>query len=248
MKVRWSFARMLRCIPVLAFAALALPASVQAAPSPTLLPAGPFSTEGNQIVDQQGPERAARLCRLERGQRAYPAENTDPPDGLARLQLHPVFLGKRHSAEENLKQIDFIAEGGGGCRSSPDPRQPHQRAGTWRPGQLGGQQRNGLWYNLGGASDGTDGGGNRGTTTDAKFMRDWEAVARHFAGNHTVIGYDLRNEPLEWPGMSVWGGGSDRDIRSMYVRAGNAILAVDADKLIIVEPPERRLPRRSDTR
>ena len=101
----------------------------------------------------------------------------------------------------------------------------------------GAQQRNGLWYDRGGASNGTDGGGNRGTTTDAKFIKDWEVVARHFAGNPTIIGYDLRNEPLDLPGMSVWGGGSDRDIRSMYLRAGNAILAVDPNKLIIVEPP-----------
>lgn len=52
-----------------------------------------------------------------------------------------------------------------------------------------------------------------------------------------MIGYDIRNEPLSYPHMSVWGGGSDRDIRAMYVRVGNAIQAIDPTKLIIVEPP-----------
>jgi endoglucanase/chitinase len=37
--------------------------------------------------------------------------------------------------------------------------------------------------------------------------------------------------------MSEWGGGSDRDIRAMYIRVGNAIQAIDRAKLIIVEPP-----------
>jgi endoglucanase len=52
-----------------------------------------------------------------------------------------------------------------------------------------------------------------------------------------VIGYDLRNEPLDYPHMSVWGGGSNRDIAAMYARVGNAIQAIDPAKLIIVEPP-----------
>jgi endoglucanase len=94
-----------------------------------------------------------------------------------------------------------------------------------------------LWYDLGGSSDGTDGGGNPGTVTDATFLADWQFVARHYVGSQVVIGYDLRNEPLDWPHMSEWGGGSDRDIAAMYARVGNAILAIDATKLIIVEPP-----------
>jgi endoglucanase/chitinase len=229
---------MLRSIPALAFAALALPASVQAASShlPTLLPSGPFSTKGNQIVDQQG--RNVRLACV-----GWNEVNTHILLEIqTRLMASHGFNCIRFSwvnatMEENLKQIDFVARAAAdaGLRLILDnhTNEPgHGDRDNW-----GAQQRNGLWYDLGGASDGTDGGGNRGTTTDAKFIRDWEAVARHFAGNHTIIGYDLRNEPLDWPGMSVWGGGSDRDIRSMYLRAGNAILAVDPDKLIIVEPP-----------
>ena len=110
-------------------------------------------------------------------------------------------------------------------------------AGRSEQDNWGAQQKNGLWYDLGGSSDGTDGGGNPGTVTDATFLADWQFVARHYVGNQTVIGYDLRNEPLDWPHMSEWGGGSDRDIAAMYTRVGNAILAIDPTKLIIVEPP-----------
>ena len=39
-------------------------------------------------------------------------------------------------------------------------------------------------------------------------------------------------------GRCEWGTGSARDIRAMYQRVGDAILAIDPDKLIIVEPTE----------
>ena len=73
--------------------------------------------------------------------------------------------------------------------------------------------------------------------TDAKFLADWQAVARHFAGNTTVIGYDLRNEPLNYPHMSAVGRWLQPRHRAMYTRVGNAIQAIDPAKLIIVEPP-----------
>jgi len=100
-------------------------------------------------------------------------------------------------------------------------------------------QRNGLWYDLGGASDNTDGAGRPGTTTQEKFLSDWERVAREFSGDSTVIGYDIRNEPQGYGGMCTWGDGNpDTDIRLMYEQVGNAILAIDPDKLIICEGPQ----------
>jgi endoglucanase len=238
MTIRHTIARILRGTPVPVCAALVLSASVDAAPPPlpTLLPSGPLSTRGNQIIDRDG--RNVRLACIGWNQ-------VNPhilPDIQTRLMASHGFNCIRFSwvnatMEQNVKQIDAIARAAAdaGLRLILDnhTNEPgHSDRDNW-----GAQQRNGLWYDKGGASDGTDGGGNRGTTTDAKFIQDWEAVARHFAGNQTIIGYDIRNEPLDWPGMSVWGGGSDRDIRSMYLRAGNAILAIDSDKLIIVEPP-----------
>jgi aryl-phospho-beta-D-glucosidase BglC (GH1 family) len=55
-------------------------------------------------------------------------------------------------------------------------------------------------------------------------------------GNTTVIGYDLRNEPINFGATgSSWGDGSDRDIKEMYTHVGDAILAIDPDKLIFAE-------------
>jgi len=102
----------------------------------------------------------------------------------------------------------------------------------------GAQQKNGLWYDQGGASDGTNGAGVAGTVSDATFQADWTAVAQHYAGNDTVIGFDIRNESLSYPGMSTWGDGSSSDIRAMYQRVGNAIEAADPGVLVIAEGPQ----------
>jgi endoglucanase len=62
-------------------------------------------------------------------------------------------------------------------------------------------------------------------------------LAQHFAGNPTVIGADLHNEPH---GPATWGDGSPTtDWRLAAERAGNAILAANPDWLIVVEGIER---------
>jgi len=68
----------------------------------------------------------------------------------------------------------------------------------------GGQQPNGLWIDKGPGTDGTDGvPGTVGTVDAARFEADWVRFARAFAGNSTVIGFDLDNEPHG----ALWGGG-----------------------------------------
>lgn len=202
----------------------------------TLLPLGDFSTKGNQIIDRGG--RPVRLACIGWNQvnEAIPLERQ-----TALMAAHGFncirFSWVNARMRQDLKTIDrvVVAASNAGLRVVLDnhTNEPgHGDRDNW-----GAQQKNGLWYDLGGASDGTDGGGNPGTVTDARFLTDWEAVARHFVGNETVIGYDLRNEPLNYRNMSVWGGGSDRDIRAMYVRVGNAIQSIDSTKLIVVEPP-----------
>ncbi|MFX4524240.1 cellulase family glycosylhydrolase, partial [Acinetobacter baumannii] len=47
-----------------------------------------------------------------------------------------------------------------------------------------GQQKNGLWYDLGPGSDGTD-GVITGKVTAETFKRNWLQMARTFAGNAT---------------------------------------------------------------
>jgi endoglucanase len=84
-----------------------------------------------------------------------------------------------------------------------------------------------LWYNA--------------TTPESTWIEDWTALARRYAGNTTVIGADLHNEPHAdgtEPSSTgaCWGCGDPaRDWRLAAERAGNAILAVNPNWLIVVE-------------
>ena len=89
------------------------------------------------------------------------------------------------------------------------------------------------------AGDGADSGlwYEPGTQyTDAKFVADWQFLAARYAGDPTIIGADLHNEPH---GPATWGSGNvATDWRLAAERAGNAIHAVNPDWLIIVEGVE----------
>ena len=98
----------------------------------------------------------------------------------------------------------------------------------------GGQQPNGFWIDKGPGTDGTDGAGVQGTVDAARFQADWVRFAKIFAGNSTVIGFDLDNEPH---GV-VWGGGGPTDIHKMFEEVGRAIQAVNPGVLIIGEPSQ----------
>jgi len=77
---------------------------------------------------------------------------------------------------------------------------------------------NGLWYTS--------------AYPESKWISNWTMLAARYAGNPTVIGADLHNEPH---GPATWGDGSANDWRLAAERAGNAILAVNPNWLIIVE-------------
>jgi endoglucanase len=101
---------------------------------------------------------------------------------------------------------------------------------------------NGLPFDTGPGTNGTDGCGDRGTISEAKYVRDWVTIAAHFVGNSTVIGFDLANEPHSdpayWrvnPGGATWGDGSATDLQKIYEKTGNAIQAVNPSVLIIAE-------------
>ena len=73
--------------------------------------------------------------------------------------------------------------------------------------------------------------------SQARWIQDWVMLARHYRGNDTVIGADLANEPH---GPATWGDGNPRtDWRLAAEQAGNAILAVNPQWLIIVEGIEQ---------
>jgi endoglucanase len=103
---------------------------------------------------------------------------------------------------------------------------------------FGGAQKNGLWYDVGGTSGGTDGAGNAGTISDATFLEVWRTRASLFKNKPAILGYDIRNVPQSYPGLCTWGDGGTNDLQAMYVRVGNAIQAIDSGPLIICAGPE----------
>jgi len=88
-------------------------------------------------------------------------------------------------------------------------------------------EANGLWYTS--------------AYSSSAWVNDWATLARRYAGNPTVIGFDLRNEPHTPAGDTyaqgaTWGTGvAATDVRLAYQQAGNAILAVNPNALIFCE-------------
>jgi endoglucanase len=71
----------------------------------------------------------------------------------------------------------------------------------------------------------------------SRWISDWVMLAQHYKDNTTIIGADLANEPH---GPATWGDGNQAtDWRMAAEQAGNAILAVNPNWLIIVEGIEQ---------
>ncbi len=83
----------------------------------------------------------------------------------------------------------------------------------------GGPESNGLWYTSG--------------FPESQWIADWQMLTTRYRDNSAVIGMDLRNEPHD---PACWGcGDTTRDWRLAAEKAGNAILAINPNLLIIVE-------------
>ncbi|MFF3845845.1 cellulase family glycosylhydrolase [Streptomyces sp. NPDC002328] len=68
---------------------------------------------------------------------------------------------------------------------------------------------------------------------ESTWIADLRALAGRYAGNSTVVGIDLHNEPHD---PACWGcGDTTRDWRLAAERAGNAVLSVNPQLLIFVE-------------
>lgn len=80
-----------------------------------------------------------------------------------------------------------------------------------------GPNDNGLWYDE--------------IYTEQAWIDDWVMLADRYAGNPTVLGADLSNEPFN----GTWGDGSATDWKAAAERAGNAILEANPNWLIVVE-------------
>jgi endoglucanase len=225
----------------------------------TLLPAGYLSTHGSQIVDDRGnPVRIASIGWYgTEGPAGYGMQglwtvsyqsilDSIKADGFntVRIPWSNVNLDVQPRNIPATGTIDF--------KSNSDlvgltTVQIFQKVVAYA-GQIGlkvvfdhhtddgsgGQQPNGLWIDKGPGTDGTDGAGVRGTVDAARFRADWVRFAQIFAGNSTVIGFDLDNEPHG----AAWGGGGQTDIHKMFEDVGNAIQAVSPGILIIGEPSQ----------
>jgi aryl-phospho-beta-D-glucosidase BglC (GH1 family) len=72
---------------------------------------------------------------------------------------------------------------------------------------------------------------------EAQWIQDWVTLAKRYAGDPTVVGFDLDNEPH---GEARWGeGGAPVDWKAAAERCGDAILKVNPGALIIVEGVEQ---------
>jgi endoglucanase len=72
---------------------------------------------------------------------------------------------------------------------------------------------------------------------ESSWIADWQMLTRRYAGNTTVIGIDLRNEPHNAnSGGSCWSGcGAAHDWHLAAQRGGNAVLAINPRLIVFVE-------------
>jgi endoglucanase len=203
-----------------------------------LLPTGYLSTQGNQTVDTSGnPVRIASVGWNEIGASPLGGIQADV-DGMKAAGFNTIRIPWYNATmSSDLAQIDQVvaAASNDGMKVILDH---HGDEAPTASNGYGSQQANGLPFDLGPGTDGTDGMGDAGTVTAAQFVQDWQTVAQHYAGNSTVIGFDLHNEPLAYSGQSTWGDGGATDLRKIYEQAGNAIQSVDPGALIIAEGPQ----------
>lgn len=235
-------------LPLCFLIMLVMPLSAPGSPvtsRPAMLPAGFLSARGSQIVGRDGaPVRIACVGGLGTvvagGRLGYPDQFNGLDGNVAAMKavgfncVRVDFTDRSVDDPTLMAQFDQLvaACGKAGLKVIFDN---HNNEATPKNWGNAAQQSNGLWFDTGPGTDGTDGGGDTGTISRAKFLQDWVTMAKHWAGNATVVGFDVRNEPCAHTSTpALWGGGPT-DIHAMYQDVGNAILAVNPDALIICE-------------
>ena len=217
-----------------------------ASAAPALLPAGFLSVRGSQIVSSRGvPVRITSVGVAGLDVIGGRLELVGPFKGIeghvAAMKargfncLRVDWIDKTLDDPGAMAQLDQLVAACGkvGLKVIFNNHNNEATSAHWNNAA---QQSNGLWFDTGPGTDGTDGAGDKGTVSSEQFTQDWVTFARHWAGNPTVIGFDIRNEPVAHTSTpALWGGGGPTDIHAMYERVGNAVLAVNPDALIICE-------------
>jgi endoglucanase len=72
--------------------------------------------------------------------------------------------------------------------------------------------------------------------SEDQWIQNWVGLAARYAGNPTVIGFDLKNEPHD---KAEWGTSSANDWCRASAKCGDAIHAANADLLILVQGIDR---------
>ncbi len=201
-----------------------------------LLPSGYLSTSGNQIVDQNGND--VRIAAVGWNEVSADMNIQQGVDGIKADGFNAIRLDWQDAtlaANMPLYQSIVQAASNDGIKVIFDH---HANETPSASNNYLGQQPNGLPFDLGPGTDGTDGAGDAGTVTEQTFVNDTQTLAKAFAGNTTVIGFDLDNEPLENSATpATWGTGGPTDLQQIYQQAGDAVQAVDPGALIIAEGP-----------
>ena len=207
-------------------------------PGGGLLPAGYLSTSGNQIVDATGtPVKVAAVNWFGFETSAY------APHGL-QVQSYQTMMRDMVRVGFNTIRLPFALQtfDAGSVPNGIDYTKNPDLVGLTALGVMdrvvayagqvglkiildchssasgGGPNANGLWHDQG--------------YTEANWIANWTTLAAHYAGNATVVGADLSNEPH---GPATWGDGGPTDWAAAATRAGDAVQAVNPAWLVLVE-------------
>ena len=204
----------------------------------------PLSTIGRTIVDAKGK------VVLPRGVNWFGMEtDTHAPDGLWKRD-YKEMLAQIKSLGYNLIRLPYSVAGlrslnvngidfGIGSNKELQGKTPleimdlliqeAERQGLLillDSHRLNDQQIPELWYGDG--------------FTEADWIDTWKMLAIRYKNQANVIGADLKNEPH---GQASWGDNNiNTDWRLAAERAGNAILSVNPNWLIVVEGVEKNVP------
>ncbi len=205
-------------------------------PTPAQGPANFLRTTGNKIVDAQGKEvllTGVNWFGLETGTYSphglWARNWEDMLDQIADLGYNTIRLpysnqlfdalslpeGIDYKLNPDLRGLnglqimDKIVDGAGrrGLKVILDRHRPDTEKQTT------------LWYNE--------------RISEQRWIDDWQMLAKRYMSNDAVIAADLHNEPHQ---EATWGTGDAKtDWRMAAEKAGNAILSVNPNWLIIVE-------------